>query len=309
MRRRFWIGIAAVLVIAVGSVAAAALVYFDDRSDSDRMEREEATRVAHQIEAVASLSVDQLTSAAAFFKAEDDLSHHEFRVYGRTLVRQGALAGTVFIPRVPARKRARYERAHGIEILERTDGLSFRRSRPRPAYFPITYVAAEKEERRRALGYDVGQDPERALYLKRARDKRSPVSSTVIPLLIGGQGINVFRAVYRDGAPTETVAQRRRALIGFAAGSFRIEELAATAANAVSSDVRLQLKADGATIYGVEGDLSDGATAPLRIADRTWTLEVENPDGPGVAVFATKLNHTPSSRRPERFLGCAACPL
>lgn len=284
MRRRFWLGIAAVTLVALGSVLAAVLVYENDRKDFDRMQRDEAIRAAHQMEAVAGLSVGQLTSAAAFFKAEDDLSRHEFEVYGRSLLTQGALSGAVFIPRVPAKKRVLYERTHGLEILERTGPLDFHRSEPRETYFPITYVVADKEERRRALGYDLGQDSERAAYLSRARDVGSPVSSPVIPLLIGGQGINVFRAVYRDGAPVETIAQRRRALVGFAAGSFRIDDLVATAAEAVSSDVQLQLQDDGATIFGTTGDLSDGASVPIHIADRTWTLAVEDPDGPGLAL-------------------------
>ncbi len=284
MRRRFWIGIVAVTLVAVGSVLAAILVYQDDRDDFRQMQRSEAIRAAHQMEAVAGLSVNQLTSAAAFFKAEDDLSRHEFRVYGRSLIQQGALAGAVYIPRVPAAKRARYERTHGFEILDRTGFLRFRRATSRPAYFPITYVVAEREEQRRALGYDLGQDPERALYLRRARDNGVAVSSPVISLLIGGRGINVFRAVYRDGAPVKTVAQRRSALVGYAAGSFRVNDLAATAADAVSPGVQLQLEAAGATVFGASGELDDGASVPLQIADLTWTLSVKDPGGPSLGM-------------------------
>ncbi|HEX7280063.1 MAG TPA: diguanylate cyclase [Solirubrobacterales bacterium] len=284
MRQRFWIGIVAVTLVALGSVLAAILVYADDRRDFDQRQQDEALRAAHQMEAVAGLSVGQLTSAAAFFKAEDDLSRHEFEVYGRSLLNQGALSGAVFVPRVPADKRARFESSHGIEVLERTAPLVFRRAEPRETYFPITYVVSDIEQPRRALGYDLGQDPERVAYLNRARDVGAAVSSPVIPLLIGGRGINVFRAVYRDGAPVETVDERRRALVGFAAGSFRIEDLVASAAGAVSPDVRLQLQESGATIFGATDDLGDGASAPIRIADRTWTLNVEDPDGPGFAL-------------------------
>jgi CHASE1-domain containing sensor protein len=213
VRRRFWLGIAAVTLVAIGSVAAAMLVYHDDQGDFDAMQREEARRAGHQMEAVAGLSVDQLNSAAAFFRAEDDLSRHEFEVYGRSLIRQGALGGAAFIPRVTAANRQRFEQTHGLSILERVGPFSFRRSRPRSEYFPITYVAAEKEQRRRALGYDLGQDPNRARYLRGARDKGIAVSSPVIPLLVGGRGINVFRAVYRDRAPVQTVAQRLAALM------------------------------------------------------------------------------------------------
>jgi len=284
VRRRFWLGITAVMLIAVGSVVAAVLVYVDDRNDFEQMQREEAMRAAHQMEAVAGLSVDQLASAAAFFKAEDHLSRHEFRVYGRSLISQGALGGVAFIPRLPASRREHYEATHGISILERVGPISFKPSRPRREYFPITYVTAEQEQRRRALGYDLGQDQERAVYLKRARDTGAAVSSTVISLLIGGRGINVFQPVYRDGAAIETLPQRRRALVGFAAGGFRIGDLAAAATEAVGDGSELRLRVAGKTVYGSSGSLDGGAAMPLRIADRTWVLTVKDPGGPNLSL-------------------------
>jgi diguanylate cyclase (GGDEF)-like protein len=277
----------AVTLVAVGSVVAAALVYSNDNDDFHDMQREEAMRAAHQMEAVAGLSVDQLDSAAAFFKAEDDLSKHEFEVYGRSLIQQGALGGTAYIPRVTAAGRERFERTHGLPILERVGAFGFDRSRPRSDYFPITYVTAEADEqdkRRQALGYDLGQDPDRAPLLWRARDAGVAVSSPVIPLLIGGRGINVFRAVYRDGAPAKTVAERRRALVGFAAGSFRVGALAASATDAVTSEVDVQLRIGDATVFGPGGSLGDAASVPVRIADRTWVLTVKDPGGAGLSL-------------------------
>jgi len=272
-----------VTLVAVGSVVAAALVYLNDHHDFHEMQREEAARAAHQMEAVAGLSVDQLTSAAAFFKAEDDLSAHEFQVYGRSLISQGALAGAAYIPRVPAAKRERYEKSHGTAILERVAPLRFRRSSRRADYFPVTYVAAEEERERGALGYDLGQDSARAPYLRLARDEGAPVSSPVLPLLIGGRGINVFKAVYRDGAPIETRAERRRALVGFAAGSFRIDDLAAAATAAVDSEVKVQLRVSGDGVFGPTS-LDDAATESLRIANRTWSLTVKDPGGPNLSL-------------------------
>ena len=288
MRRRFWLGIAAVTLVAIGSVAAAALVYSNDRGDFQETQQEDAARAAHQMEAVAALSVDQLTSAAAFFTAEDDLSRHEFEVYGRSLIGQGALSGTAFLPRVPDSKRARYEQMHGFPILERVSAFSFRPSRQRDAYFPITYVVSDKvQQRPRALGYDLGQDPGRRPFLEKAAAVGAPVSSSVIPLLIGGNGINVFHAVYRDGAPVATPAQRRRALAGFAAGSFRLGDLAAAATAAVGSSAALQLRTDGDVVFGPSGSLGNAASVPLRIADRTWMLTVKDPGSPGLSLPLT----------------------
>jgi len=285
VRRRFWLGIAAVTLVALGSVLAAALVYLDDRDDFRQMQREEAMRAAHQMEAVAGLSVSQLTSAAAFFQAEDDLSRHEFQTYGRSLISQGALSGAAFIPRVPAARRQHFERSHGFPILERTAPLEFRRSGARRDYFPITYVVAEEEqENRRALGYDLGQDPGRVPFLNRARDAGAAVSSTVIPLLIGGSGINVFQPVYRDGASVTTRAERRAALIGFAAGSFRIDDLAGAATEAVTGEDEVQLEVGGQTVFGPSGSLDDAASMPLAVANRTWVLTVKNPGGPDLSL-------------------------
>ena len=74
MRLRFWIGLAAVLLIAAGSVTAALIVHADDNADFHESQREEAVRAAHQAESVAALSVGQLASAAAFFQAEGNFT-------------------------------------------------------------------------------------------------------------------------------------------------------------------------------------------------------------------------------------------
>ena len=99
VRRRFSLGIAAVTLVALGSVAAAALVYSRRPAATSRRPSAKSTaRAGHQMEAVAACSVDPLNSAAAFFRAEDDLSRHDFEFYGHSLISQGALGGAVISP-------------------------------------------------------------------------------------------------------------------------------------------------------------------------------------------------------------------
>ena len=102
-------------------------------------------------------------------------------------------------------------------------------------------------------------------------------------LLIGGIGINVYRPVYRDGAATATVAQRRRALIGFAGGAFRVADLATAAISTVPNSTDVQLQVDRGHVVGDQGQLDDAANAPIHIADRTWLLVVRDPNRPDVA--------------------------
>ena len=282
MRLRFWIGLAAVLLIAAGAVSAALIVHADDNADFHKAQRDEAVRAAHQAESLASLSIGQLASAAAFFQAEGDFSKHEFDVIAEPLLREGVLSGTVFVQRLPNAGRAAYEKRHGVPIFEPSpDGP--RRARTRPAYYPITYGLSDLGNNS-PVGYDLGADPERSPFLRRARDRGKPVATPAVKLLLGGVGINVYWPVYRDGAPTATVAQRRAALIGFAAGAFHIQALAATAISAVPGAVDVQLRVDRQTRLGHQGVLDDAASAPIHIADRTWLLVVRDPNRPDASL-------------------------
>jgi len=122
MKRRFWIGIAAVVAIALGSVIAAIGVYENDENDFNRVQSDDAARAAHQAEAVAALSVGKLSTAAAIVQTQGEVSRHEFRVIGRSLLGDGALDGAAYVPRVPASRRAAFEDTVGVEITERALG-------------------------------------------------------------------------------------------------------------------------------------------------------------------------------------------
>jgi diguanylate cyclase (GGDEF)-like protein len=282
MRLRFWIGLAAVLLIAAGSVTSALIVSADDSADFHESQRDQAVRAAHQAESVAMLSIGQLASAAAFFQAEGTFTGHEFEVVAEPLLQEGALSGTAFIERLPDSRRTAFERRHGAPVFESgPDGPH--KARKRPVYYPIVYAVSNLGAGA-PVGYDLAADPERGPFLRRARDRGEPVATPPVKLLIGGVGINVYRPVYRDGAPTATVAQRRAALIGFAAGGFRVKDLAQAAVSTVPEAVDVQLRIDRDTVVGHQGELDDAATAPIQIADRTWLLVVRDPNRPDVSL-------------------------
>jgi diguanylate cyclase (GGDEF)-like protein len=282
MRLRFWIGLVAVLLIAAGSVVAALVVHANDESTFHAMQQDEATRSARQAEAVSSLSLGQLASASAFVQAEGSFSEHQFDVVAQPLLEQGALRGAAYIPKVPHSRRAAFERRYGAQIFEAgPDGP--RRAGDRAAYFPIAY-AISKLGTAAPVGYDLGVDPERAPFLRQARDRGTAVATPPVRLLLGGRGINVYRPIYRDGAPTTTVAERRRALVGFAAGGFPLRDLAAAALSAVPGVDSVQIRLGGGAIVGHKGKLEDADSAPIKIANRTWLLVLRDPNRPDVGL-------------------------
>jgi len=284
MRTRFWISIAAVAAIAVGSVIAAIAIYQNDKSDFERVQSDDAARAAHQAEAVAALSIGKLSTAAAIVQTQGQVDRHEFRVIGHSLLEKGALDGAGYVPRVPAAQRAAFESAVGVEIRERTVGPFLKRAGARPVYYPLTFGTSENGQPQRVRGFDLGSDPLRARALQRAGDTGMAVATPVLHLLIGGTGINVFRPIYDDEASVKTAAERQQALKGFIVGSFRVDDVAAAASAVLPSDATMQLVVNHRRTFGQSGDLEDPAQVPIHIADRTWLLVLQDPGSPPVGL-------------------------
>jgi diguanylate cyclase (GGDEF)-like protein len=284
MRLRFALGLLAVILFAIGSVVTALIVRSNEVDHFHTLQQDEALRSARQAEAVAELSVGELATAAAFFQAEPNLTRHEFDVVGNSLLRRGALTATAYLKKVRASERQSYERQTGFPIIEKAPSATFpTRATARPAYYPVTFVVAEKQGQT-PLGYDVGSDTGRGPAMRRAGETGRPVATGVMPLLLGGDGINVYRPVYRDGAPISTVAERRAALLGFAAGAFRVDDLAAAAISTLPEEVEVQLRSGNDVVVGPKDSLDDPARAPITIANRTWRLVVRDPGRPGISL-------------------------
>jgi diguanylate cyclase (GGDEF)-like protein len=137
----------------------------------------------------------------------------------------------------------------------------------------------------RAFGYDLGIDPDRGPILRRARDSGGAEATPIVPFLLhSGRGLIVYQPVYRDGAATATVAQRRAALLGFASGAFRAADLATAAISAIPAEVTVQLQQNGRPVIGASGVLHDTASASIHVADRTWVLVLHDPSEPSLGL-------------------------
>jgi diguanylate cyclase (GGDEF)-like protein len=285
VRLRFQLGFAVVVAIAVGSIAVALVVHAREHDSFEQRQRSEATRAAHQAEALAALSVGQLASATAFYRAEGHFSRHEFQVVANSLLHTGGLAATGFIAAVPLADRARFELGHGYPISERGTLGQIRPAARRGVYFPLVFAAtASPVTVTLPLGYDIGSDALRGPYLHRALTTGRAAATPVMRLPAGGTGINVFRPVYRDGAPISTAAQRQAALTGFAVGSFHVPDLADAATSALPNGVEASLVERGEPVAGPRLPQGESATVPIRIADRSWLLFVRDPARPGVGL-------------------------
>lgn len=93
----------------------------------------------------------------------------------------------------------------------------------------ITYIEPYKDINYPALGYNMYSDSSRREAMNRAIETGEPAMTSKILLVQGGEnripGLNLYQALYRKGAKTETAEQRRAATIGFVYSPFISEQL------------------------------------------------------------------------------------
>ena len=161
---------------------------------------------------------------------------------------------------------------------------------PRHEYNAILYLEPNNKPNQRALGFDMATEETRRTAMDAARDAGKPIASGRVELVQEQEfaepekqlGFLIYMPVYRNGAPTATEEERRKALVGFVYSPFRIEDfLAPVFTTAKNQDVSFDVY-DGTEIKPqtliskAASDVSASPTfavnKPKEIAGRTWTL-------------------------------------
>ena len=100
---------------------------------------------------------------------------------------------------------------------------------PRDEYHAIVYLQPTDARNTVALGYDMFTHPVRRAAMEHARDTGIPTASGRVVLVqeIDAQqqsGFLIYAPVYRNGMPTGTIEEKRKALLGFVYSPFRADD-------------------------------------------------------------------------------------
>lgn len=259
MKMRFWLGFVLAAAIAAGAVALALVVHNRDVESFERAQQSAATRASRQLEALASLTTGQLRASAAFLQVDERLNRHEFAVLSRSLLREGALSATAVAET-------------GRRCCSVSKAATQRGVLP-PDAAPI--------------GRDLFAEAVHARAIRAARDTGEAATTPVtLDPIRRARSIVVYQPVYRDGAPTATVAQRRRAFTELAVGVVSLPSLAAGLEFTLPESMTAQLLEGGEPVVGPAQPLAGGASTQVRLADRTWVLVVRDAKRPGVSLPA-----------------------
>ena len=198
----------------------------------------------HSSEASSQLVKDRLESSLlmavaiqGFLESQEPSTRESFAAFVTPLVGRCAEAKAVeWIPAVSDPERNAFElnwrrsSDPGFRIYERDQNGNDRAARGRPVYYPVLW-AVPLRTNEKAIGFDLGSNPARLAALERARDTGRPSVTERIKLVqeVGADfGVLLALPVYRRGASTRTVEDRRASLRGFALVVFDANEIQET---------------------------------------------------------------------------------
>ena len=289
-RPAFW----PVLVLAVSLMGTAAF-WSNAHQEADRELRAVFDHQANDI--MASMEM-RLTSQAlvlkgfeGLFNASNVVSRKEFRRFFETLQlgsQNSGFAGIAFHQMVTPEQLP----AHLASM--RREGLSEYSLKPpgaRSVYAPLTYIEPFDEVNRRVLGFDPLTVEAERLAVERARDTGAvSISSKLTLAQDEGRavpGFVMYVPLYRSTAAVSTIAERRKAFVGWIDAPFRMAPLMARLFPKGFGGLDLEIldgtkRVADSLLYDSDGNLAiHAATASkfqaenvISFGGRQWTLFV-----------------------------------
>ncbi len=173
-----------------------------------------------------------LNGGAGVFAGSQSVNRKEWKAYVDKLRAEDAVPGVQGIGFSQLIQPSQLA-AHVAAI--RAEGFpdyAVRPAGPREVYSSIIYLEPFRDRNLRAFGYDMFSEPVRRAAMERARDSGLVALSGKVELVqeTGKEvqaGTLMYVPVYRNGAPTATLAERRAALLGWAYSPYRMGDLMA----------------------------------------------------------------------------------
>jgi signal transduction histidine kinase len=226
-------------VIAAFGVLASVLLYRDQTSLQQRLLRTEFAQDASDRTAAIHREVvndvEFLYLLAGYFDGSEKVERYEFHAFLEPILeRHGEIRALAWVPRVPHQERESFARritgelGRAYVIAEQTTEGELVPAAYRTTYFPVEYVEPG-DINRNMLGFDLSSNFERREALERARDTGEiVVSSRIVLAEDWDAGASAFLAVfpvYAKHARLDNVGARRRALLGYVVGAFRVADV------------------------------------------------------------------------------------
>ena len=275
-----------ILLVGLGFTAVvyyyfSKLTYEQDQSRFQKNVQELQDRVRLKI----ATSITLLRAGTGLFAASDQVAPAEFYRFVERLDLPGNYPGIQGIGYSRSFKRTEMDAV--VQRMRTTvhEDFSVWPEGARDEYTAIVYLYPRGNHNEKAIGYDMFADPVRRQAMEKARDTAGPAASGRVRLVQetdGEQrGFLIYVPVYRNNASTNSVDDRRKALVGYVYSPYRISDFLGpitASANDVSlvvydgDEARDDNLLHGARNEPAPGDRRFTSEVRLAVAGRPWTL-------------------------------------
>ncbi|HEX6283665.1 MAG TPA: CHASE domain-containing protein, partial [Pyrinomonadaceae bacterium] len=292
------------LILLVGLGFTAVVYYYFSKltfeQDQSRFQKH-VQELQDRIKLKIATSITLLRAGTGLFAASDEVAADEFHRFVDRLDLQRNYPGIQAIGYsrsfTRAEKNALVQR---MRVSVRED-FNVWPDEPRDEYTAVIYIYPSGNRNEKAIGYDMFADPVRRQAMVQARDTGMPAASGRVRLVqepeTGGQpGFLIYAPVYGNSASTNSVDERRKALVGYVYSPYRIHDFLGPI-TATATDVSLQIY-DGNEVN--EANLLHGTAAESPPADVRFTKNDQLDVGgrPWTLSFAVKPSFERGSSRP-----------
>lgn len=171
-----------------------------------------------------------LRSGVAYFQGSENVSAQEWHQFIQTLEIKKYYPG---MQGMGFSLMIRPDEVAMVEQKMRSEGFQSFAIKPkgvRDQYSSILYLEPQDKRNLQAIGYDMYCEPVRREAMERARDTGLPATSGRVKLVQEidadvQSGILMYLPLYKIGKKTDTIDERRTALIGFIYSPFRMKNL------------------------------------------------------------------------------------
>jgi diguanylate cyclase (GGDEF)-like protein/PAS domain S-box-containing protein len=286
----------AVLLVGLALTGTSAWVTLDAERAADRQRFER--RVDEVLSTLRTRMFDHeqlLRAGVGLWAAQPQVDRRQWQAFAERLQLQESYPGVQGLGYV-VHLQPEDVAAHEAAIRsEGHPGYQLRPAGQRDAYTAIVYLEPFSGRNLRAFGYDMFAEPVRRAAMETTRDTGQPALSGKVTLVQENErspqaGTLLYLAVYRPGAPTQTVAQRREALQGYVYSPFRMGDLMQAVLADMAEDLAIELF-DGpgtdpqALLFSRRAEL--GASIPhwqprhathetIMLAQHAWSLRLSS---------------------------------
>ncbi len=230
LSKKSWVSFA-VLIVVMGLTMIAAIY---TKNDLEKKSEREFAMVCNEIEAKISSCLfthaQFLRSGASLFAVSDSVTRNDWKVF---------VENSKFNTNWPGNQGVGFSLIIKKEALEdhiqriRKEGFptySLRPAGDRDIYTSIIYLEPFSDRNLRAFGYDMYSEPTRRKAMEQARDSDVEALSGKVILVQETNkdiqaGVLIYVPVYQKRKPTNTIQERREAILGWVYSPYRMDNL------------------------------------------------------------------------------------